>query len=151
MIQETYLFYVCGSWNFQVVLADFFLGDQLTSQVASFRNVEFMLCYFSGGYFQDRNPDACTHNAAFRVMMYVFSLLPYWFRFMQVIHIFLPSWSIESLFLHYCCLQVNRSVVEELIILNFQIMVYMELRHIKMSNYAVLEEMARRRWQDAAL
>lgn len=73
---------VCAPF-FKVVLADFFLGDQLTSQVASFRNVEFMLCYFSGGYFQDRNPDACTHNAAFRVMMYVFSLLPYWFRFMQ--------------------------------------------------------------------
>jgi hypothetical protein len=67
----------------QVVLADFFLGDQLTSQVASFRNVEFIVCYYSGGYFQERQEDACTDNKTFKALMYVFSLMPYWFRFLQ--------------------------------------------------------------------
>jgi len=68
---------------YKVILADFFLGDQLTSQVASIRNVEFMLCYYSGGYFQDRDADSCSENVAFLVLMYVISLLPYSFRFWQ--------------------------------------------------------------------
>jgi len=68
---------------YKVILADFFLGDQLTSQVASFRNVEFMLCYYSGGYFQERQVDSCSENITFQVLMYVFSLLPYSFRFWQ--------------------------------------------------------------------
>ena len=70
-------------WNVQVVLADFFLGDQLTSQVASFRNFEFMICYYTGGYFQHRDEDDCNNNKTFKALMYVFSLLPYWFRFAQ--------------------------------------------------------------------
>ncbi|KAG0558028.1 hypothetical protein KC19_11G174000, partial [Ceratodon purpureus] len=68
---------------YKVILADFFLGDQLTSQVASFRNFEFILCYYSGGYFHDREEDSCTKNITFQVLMYVFSLLPYSFRFWQ--------------------------------------------------------------------
>ncbi|CAK9228659.1 unnamed protein product [Sphagnum troendelagicum] len=68
---------------YKVVLSDFFLGDQLTSQVASFRNFEFMLCYYSGGYFQHRNDSACSDNMTFKLLMYVFSLLPYWWRFLQ--------------------------------------------------------------------
>ncbi|KAG0563848.1 hypothetical protein KC19_8G064200 [Ceratodon purpureus] len=73
---------ICAPF-YKVHLADFFLGDQLTSQVASFRNLEFILCYYSGGYFQDRQEDACTSNRTFKALMYVFSLLPYWFRFLQ--------------------------------------------------------------------
>jgi hypothetical protein len=69
---------------YKVVLSDFFLGDQLTSQVASFRNFEFMLCYYSGGYFQHRDDSACSDNMTFKLLMYVFSLLPYWWRFLQV-------------------------------------------------------------------
>jgi hypothetical protein len=71
-------------WPWQVVLADFFLADQLTSQVVTFRNIEFMMCYYSGGYFQSRDDDACDNNTSFRQLMFVFSLLPYWFRFLQV-------------------------------------------------------------------
>ncbi|CAM6021947.1 unnamed protein product [Sphagnum balticum] len=68
---------------YKVVLSDFFLGDQLTSQVASFRNFEFMLCYYSGGYFHHRDDSACSDNMTFKLLMYVFSLLPYWWRFLQ--------------------------------------------------------------------
>ncbi|CAN5951468.1 unnamed protein product [Sphagnum jensenii] len=68
---------------YKVALSDFFLGDQLTSQVASFRNFEFMLCYYSGGYFQHRDDSACSDNMTFKLLMYVFSLLPYWWRFLQ--------------------------------------------------------------------
>lgn len=65
-------------------MADFFIGDQLTSQVASLRNFEFMACYYSGGYFHTRDEEACNNNKLFQQMMYVFSLLPYWWRFLQV-------------------------------------------------------------------
>ncbi|CAK9274631.1 unnamed protein product [Sphagnum jensenii] len=68
---------------YKVVLSDFFLGDQLTSQVVSFRNVQFMLCYFSGGYFQRRDESACSDNTMFKLLTYMFSLLPYWWRFLQ--------------------------------------------------------------------
>lgn len=68
----------------QVVLADFFLADQLTSQVFMFRNIEFLVCYYSGGYFHNRDEDACYKNTTFRQLMFVFSLLPYWYRFLQV-------------------------------------------------------------------
>ncbi|CAK9274625.1 unnamed protein product [Sphagnum jensenii] len=68
---------------YKVGLSDFFLGDQLTSQVVSFRNVEFMLCYFSGGYFQRRDESACSDNTMFKLLTYMISLLPYWWRFLQ--------------------------------------------------------------------
>ncbi|CAM6047743.1 unnamed protein product [Sphagnum compactum] len=68
---------------YKVVLSDFFLGDQLTSQVVSFRNVQFMLCYFSGGYFQRRDESSCSDNTMFKGLTYMFSLLPYWWRFLQ--------------------------------------------------------------------
>lgn len=68
----------------QVVLADFFLADQLTSQVFMFRNIEFLVCYYSGGYFHNRDEDDCNNNMTLRQLMFVFSLLPYWYRFLQV-------------------------------------------------------------------
>ncbi|XP_073385154.1 phosphate transporter PHO1 [Physcomitrium patens] len=68
---------------YTVILADFFLGDQLTSQVSSFRNLEFIICYYLGGYFEIRDEDACTQNKTFQGLIYVFSLLPYSFRFWQ--------------------------------------------------------------------
>lgn len=78
---------VCFGEDSQVILADFFLGDQLTSQVSSFRNLEFIICYYLGGYFEIRDEDACTQNKTFQGLIYVFSLLPYSFRFWQVMWI----------------------------------------------------------------
>lgn len=68
----------------QVVLADFFLGDQLTSQIILFRNIEFMLCYYTSGFFLDRVNGGCGTKNPFRGLVYFFAMLPYWFRFLQV-------------------------------------------------------------------
>lgn len=68
----------------QVVLSDFFLGDQLTSQVLVFRNIEFIFCYYTGGFFKSRSSQECTTNTAYRDLAYVVALLPYWWRFLQV-------------------------------------------------------------------
>lgn len=67
----------------RVVLADFFLGDQLTSQVFLFRNIQFMLCYYSSSSFLDRVNDRCDTKNPFSQLVYVFSMMPYWWRFLQ--------------------------------------------------------------------
>lgn len=68
----------------QVVLADFFLGDQFTSQVLVFRNLEFIACYYSGGFFLSKEDEACKKNLVYQGFGYVVALLPYWWRFLQV-------------------------------------------------------------------
>lgn len=65
-------------------MADFFLGDQLTSQVFLFRNIQFMLCYYSSSSFLDRVNDRCDTKNPFSQLVYVFSMMPYWWRFLQV-------------------------------------------------------------------
>jgi hypothetical protein len=68
----------------QVVLADFFLGDQFTSQVLVFRNFEFIACYYSRGFFLSKEDEACRKNLVYQGLGYVVALLPYWWRFLQV-------------------------------------------------------------------
>ena len=68
----------------QVVLSDFFLGDQLTSQVLVFRNVEYILCYYTSGFFLMQNYEACRGNPTFKGITYLMALFPYWWRFLQV-------------------------------------------------------------------
>ncbi|KAG6546090.1 hypothetical protein Mapa_012496 [Marchantia paleacea] len=68
---------------YKVVLPDFFLGDQLTSQVPMMRNFQYLVCYFTSSYFKTSNADGCTLNSTFRGFVYFISLLPYWWRFLQ--------------------------------------------------------------------
>lgn len=68
----------------QVILPDFFLGDQLTSQVLVFRNLEFMACFYPTGYFLTAADTKCDLNPIYRGFGYVVALLPFWWRFLQV-------------------------------------------------------------------
>ncbi|KAJ7563384.1 hypothetical protein O6H91_03G108100 [Diphasiastrum complanatum] len=68
---------------YKVVLADFFLADQLTSQVPMLRNMEYVACYYIGGHFRSHNSYACTNNLHYKNLAYVISVMPYWFRLMQ--------------------------------------------------------------------
>ncbi|KAG6546094.1 hypothetical protein Mapa_012500 [Marchantia paleacea] len=70
---------------YKVVLADFFLADQLTSQVPMFRNLQYVMCYYLGGFFKTGNADACFANDQYKGLTYLISLLPYWWRFMQCV------------------------------------------------------------------
>ncbi|KAG6556594.1 hypothetical protein Mapa_001535 [Marchantia paleacea] len=81
---KTLLHIVCAPL-YKVVLADFFLADQLTSQVPSFRQLEYVLCYYIGSYYKRGNGEACTKNVHFQRVVYVVSLAPYWWRFLQVL------------------------------------------------------------------
>ncbi|KAI5056457.1 hypothetical protein GOP47_0028742 [Adiantum capillus-veneris] len=68
---------------YKVVMADFFLADQLTSQVYMFKNAEYLMCYYVTGHLK-RSSDACTSdNINYQAFTYLISLLPYWWRIMQ--------------------------------------------------------------------
>ncbi|MCO5609232.1 hypothetical protein L7F22_063456 [Adiantum nelumboides] len=71
---------------YKVVMVDFFLADQLTSQVYMFRNIEYVLCYSIFGHFKEKSIDHCTgDNLDFLIFAYVVSMLPYWWRLAQCI------------------------------------------------------------------
>ncbi|KAL2613442.1 hypothetical protein R1flu_025134 [Riccia fluitans] len=73
---------ICSPF-YEVMLADFFLGDQLCSQVPLLRNIEYSLCYYVGGHFLTENGQVCLSNPTFKDISYIISVLPYWWRLMQ--------------------------------------------------------------------
>lgn len=68
---------------YKVVMTDFFMADQLTSQIPLLRNVEYVACYYLAGNFATHAYGACDHNKSYRQMAYVISFLPYYSRAMQ--------------------------------------------------------------------
>ncbi|BBN18042.1 xenotropic and polytropic retrovirus receptor 1 [Marchantia polymorpha subsp. ruderalis] len=79
------MFRIICSPYYEVLLADFFLGDQLCSQVPVLRNIEYVMCYYLGGHFLTENGDICLNNARFKEISYIISVLPYWWRLMQCV------------------------------------------------------------------
>jgi len=68
---------------YKVVMVDFFMADQLTSQVPLLRQLEYVTCYYATGSFRTKNPDICTNNQNYRDLAYVISFLPYYWRAME--------------------------------------------------------------------
>ncbi|CAH2044974.1 unnamed protein product [Thlaspi arvense] len=70
---------------YKVILPDFFLADQLTSQVQTFRNMLFYVCYYGwGGDFKKRT-HTCYESDLYKELYLVVAIVPYWFRFAQCI------------------------------------------------------------------
>lgn len=68
---------------YKVIMADFFLGDQLTSQVGAIRQAQYMVCYsFKVGRVISKDANACS-GPIYHQLTYVLSILPYWWRLMQ--------------------------------------------------------------------
>ncbi|KAK5802234.1 Phosphate transporter PHO1 -like protein [Gossypium arboreum] len=67
---------------YKVTLPDFFLADQLTSQVQAFRSLEFYICYYGWGNFEERS-NTCEESEVYKVLYIVVAIIPYWFRFVQ--------------------------------------------------------------------
>ncbi|KAF6171790.1 hypothetical protein GIB67_007311 [Kingdonia uniflora] len=67
---------------YKVTLPDFFLADELTSQVQAFRSLEFYVCYYGWGDFQKRN-NSCRESDVFNAFYFVVALIPYWYRVLQ--------------------------------------------------------------------
>ncbi|XP_059655822.1 phosphate transporter PHO1 homolog 10-like [Cornus florida] len=67
---------------YKVTLPDFFLADQLTSQVQAIRSFEFYICYYGLGEFSRRR-NKCHSHDAYNVFYFIVAVIPYWIRFLQ--------------------------------------------------------------------
>ncbi|KAL5582253.1 hypothetical protein UlMin_014695 [Ulmus minor] len=67
---------------YKVTLPDFFLADQLTSQVQAFRSLEFYVCYYFWGNFRIRE-NKCQESRVFEAFYFVVAMVPYWIRSLQ--------------------------------------------------------------------
>ncbi|RZC80973.1 hypothetical protein C5167_043528 [Papaver somniferum] len=65
-----------------VTLIDFFLADQLTSQVQAFRSLVFYICYYGWGEFTQRQNN-CRQSATYNSFYFIVAVLPYWSRLLQ--------------------------------------------------------------------
>lgn len=75
---------------YKVTLPDFFLADQLTSQVQALRCLEFYICYYIGGDFRQRK-NSCNKSQIFQIFYLIVAVIPYWFRFIQCIRRFVEE------------------------------------------------------------
>ncbi|KAM7491033.1 hypothetical protein LguiA_033954 [Lonicera macranthoides] len=78
----TCLFHCICAPLYKVVLPDFFLADQLTSQVQALRNLEFYVCYYGWGDYK-RREDSCDTYPVFRTFLFIVTAIPYWLRLLQ--------------------------------------------------------------------
>ncbi|KAG6719683.1 hypothetical protein I3842_03G019200 [Carya illinoinensis] len=68
---------------YKVTLPDFFLADQLTSQVPAFRNLQFYVCYYGWGYFRKPSNNRCLESEVSQAFYFAVAIIPYWSRLIQ--------------------------------------------------------------------
>ncbi|KAK4417642.1 Phosphate transporter [Sesamum alatum] len=67
---------------YKVTLPDFFLADQLTSQVQAFRSLQFYVCYYGWGDFKKRS-NKCLESDVYEILLFVVAIIPFWSRAVQ--------------------------------------------------------------------
>ncbi|KAM7516759.1 hypothetical protein LguiA_006342 [Lonicera macranthoides] len=67
----------------KVTLPDFFLADQLTSQVQAFWSLEFYVCYYGWEDFKRRS-NSCHGSDVYRIFYIIVAIIPYWSRCLQL-------------------------------------------------------------------
>ncbi|KAL8481102.1 hypothetical protein ACS0TY_027586 [Phlomoides rotata] len=73
---------VCSPF-YKVLMVDFFMADQLTSQIPLLRHIESAACYFTAGSFKTHRYETCKSGKLYRELVYVISFAPYYWRAMQ--------------------------------------------------------------------
>ncbi|OAY28126.1 phosphate transporter PHO1 [Manihot esculenta] len=68
---------------YKVLMVDFFMADQLTSQIPLMRHLESMACYLLAGTFRTHRYATCNSGRLYMELAYVISFLPYYWRAMQ--------------------------------------------------------------------
>ncbi|XP_010470863.1 PREDICTED: phosphate transporter PHO1 homolog 1-like [Camelina sativa] len=68
---------------YKVVMLDFFMADQLCSQVPMLRNLEYIACYYISGSYATQDYGYCMRVKYYRDLAYAVSFLPYYWRAMQ--------------------------------------------------------------------
>ncbi|CAD5323926.1 unnamed protein product [Arabidopsis thaliana] len=75
---------VCSPF-YKVLMVDFFMGDQLTSQIPLLRHLETTGCYFLAQSFKTHEYNTCKNGRYYREFAYLISFLPYFWRAMQCV------------------------------------------------------------------
>ncbi|KAF8388254.1 hypothetical protein HHK36_026920 [Tetracentron sinense] len=73
---------ICSPF-YKVLMVDFFMADQLTSQIPLLRHIESTACYFLAGSFKTHQFETCKSGKLYRELAYVISFSPYYWRAMQ--------------------------------------------------------------------
>ncbi|CAL4950941.1 unnamed protein product [Urochloa decumbens] len=68
---------------YKVVMVDFFMADQLCSQVPMLRSMEYLACYYISGSYVTQDYGYCVTTKHIRDLAYAVSFLPYYWRAMQ--------------------------------------------------------------------
>ncbi|KAM2084404.1 hypothetical protein ACFX1R_022238 [Malus domestica] len=68
---------------YKVVMLDFFMADQLCSQVPMLRNLEYVACYYITGSYKTQDYGYCMRAGHYLDLAYAVSFLPYYWRAMQ--------------------------------------------------------------------
>ncbi|CAJ2669024.1 unnamed protein product [Trifolium pratense] len=78
---------------YKVHFPDNFLADQLTSQVQTFRSLEFYVYYYFLGYYKDRstkfiselspNKNSIGESHKYKTFYLIVAIIPFWIRFLQ--------------------------------------------------------------------
>ncbi|KAL1568493.1 Phosphate transporter PHO1 1 [Salvia divinorum] len=68
---------------YNVLMLDFFMADQLCSQVPTFRNIEYIACYYITGSYKTQDYNYCTSTTYYKDLAYAVSFLPYYWRALQ--------------------------------------------------------------------
>ncbi|KAL4586543.1 hypothetical protein LXL04_011179 [Taraxacum kok-saghyz] len=69
---------------YKVAMLDFFMADQLCSQVPMLRNLEYVSCYYITGSYKTQDYGYCVRTNNYRDLAYAVSFLPYYWRAMQI-------------------------------------------------------------------
>ncbi|CAN7127118.1 unnamed protein product [Brassica rapa subsp. narinosa] len=75
---------VCSPF-YKVLMVDFFMADQLTSQIPLLRHLESTACYFMAQSFRTHEYNTCKNGRIYRELAYLISFSPYFWRAMQCI------------------------------------------------------------------
>ncbi|CAJ1967084.1 unnamed protein product [Sphenostylis stenocarpa] len=68
---------------YKVLLVDFFMADQLTSQIPLLKHLETTGCHIFSRVFKTHHPEACHSGRLYVEITYLISFLPYWWRALQ--------------------------------------------------------------------
>ncbi|KAJ6304287.1 hypothetical protein OIU77_018035 [Salix suchowensis] len=78
----TSLFHCICAPLYKVSFQDFFLADQLTSQVQALRSLEFYICYYGWGDYK-RRQNTCKTSDIYSTFYFIVAVIPYWSRLLQ--------------------------------------------------------------------
>ncbi|XP_057765669.1 phosphate transporter PHO1 homolog 1-like [Salvia miltiorrhiza] len=68
---------------YKVLMLDFYMADQLCSQVPMLRDLENIACYYITGSYKTQDYQYCMRTTYYRDLAYAVSFLPYYWRAMQ--------------------------------------------------------------------